>query len=168
MANYPIVTLGNPVLRSPCDPVTDFGPALSGLVDDLFAAMYRANGVGLAANQVGVGLRVFVYDCPDDDGVRHVGHVVNPGPVETGGELIEADEGCLSLPDLAFSTPRWSLAVVDGVDRDGRRVRVEGTGYFARCLQHETDHLNGRVYVDLLAGRLRREALRAVREATWT
>jgi peptide deformylase len=168
MSAYPIVYLGDPVLRSACDPVTSFDAALGRLVDDMFDAMYAARGVGLAANQVGVGLRVFVYDCDEDGGHGQVGHVVNPRLVETGGEIVEAEEGCLSLPGLYFPTPRAEHAVVEGFDRAGRPIRVEGKGYVARCLQHEAGHLEGRVYTDVLTGETRRAALRAIREATWS
>lgn len=97
--------LGDPVLHTPCEPVSDFGPELARLIEDMFATMYAANGVGLAANQVGVGLRVFVYDCPDDEDVRHLGHLVNPRLVEADGDVIRGPEGCLSLPGLEAPTP---------------------------------------------------------------
>jgi peptide deformylase len=156
---------GDPVLHRPCEPVTDFGPALGGLVEDMFATMYAARGVGLAANQIGVGLRVFVYDCPDDEDVRHLGHLVNPRLVEADGVVLRGPEGCLSLPGLEAGTERFDRAVVEGVRADGTPARVEGTGFFARCLQHEADHLEGRVYADRLTGPrralLRRRARRA-------
>jgi peptide deformylase len=168
MTAYPIVVLGDPVLRTQCDPVTEFDAALGRLVDDMFEAMYAANGVGLAANQIGVALRVFVFDCGEDGGHGQVGHVVNPRLVETGGDMQEDAEGCLSLPGLQFPTPRAAWAAVEGVDRTGAPVRVAGNRYLARCLQHEADHLDGRVYLDRLAGQTRRAALRAVREASWS
>lgn len=164
----PIRFLGDPVLRTAAEPVTAFDRELSRLVDDMFASMYAAEGVGLAANQIGVELSLFVYDCPDDEGERHRGHVVNPVLAAADGELVTAAEGCLSLPGLDFETPRYARAVVEGVDRRGEPVRVEGTGYFARCLQHETDHLVGHVYTDRLTGDERRNALRAIRSADWT
>ena len=160
----PVRLLGDPVLRTECDPVRTFDTALERLVDDMFVTMYEENGAGLAANQIGVGLRVFVYDCEDDKGRRHVGHVVNPRLVSTGGESLVAPEGCLSVPGLRFDTPRAAHAVAEGVDVKGRPVRVEGTGYFARCLQHECGHLDGRVYIDVLSGDVRREAMRAIRD----
>ena len=160
-----IRTLGDPVLRTPCDPVTAYDDALRQLVDDMVASMHAANGVGLAANQIGVGLAVFVYDCPDDEGVRHSGTVVNPTLVTADGEDIVAGEGCLSVPGLAFDTSRRAHAVVEGYDVDGSPITVEATGYLARCMQHETDHLAGTVYLDRLTGDERREALRAVRAA---
>jgi peptide deformylase len=163
----PIRYLGDPVLRTVCDPVTTFDADLKRLVDDMFVSMYEARGVGLAANQIGVSRQVFVYDCADDDGERHVGHVINPVLV-SDGELVVGVEGCLSLPGLNFPTPRHAHAMVEGVDADGRPVRVAGTGELARCLQHETGHLNGKVYIDMLSGEARRAALRAIRAAqTW-
>ncbi|WP_395108940.1 peptide deformylase [Actinomadura sp. SCN-SB] len=159
----PVRRLGDPVLRTECDPVRAFDASLERLIDDMFASMYEANGAGLAANQIGVPLRVFVYDCKDDEGRRHVGHVVNPTLVAADGDTLEEPEGCLSLPGLNFPTPRYAHAVVEGVDVKGEPVRVEGTGYFARCLQHETGHLRGQVYIDVLSGEARREAMRAIR-----
>ncbi|MEI5010450.1 peptide deformylase [Streptomyces sp. PmtA] len=158
---------GDPVLHAPCEPVTDFGPSLTRLIEDMYATMYAANGVGLAANQVGVPLRVFVYDCPDDEDVRHVGHVVNPRLVVADGIELRGPEGCLSLPGIEAGTTRYDHAVVEGVTRDGVPVRVDGTGFFARCLQHECDHLEGGVYVDRLTGLRRARALRAARRAPW-
>ncbi|MFD3945468.1 peptide deformylase [Streptomyces sp. NPDC058579] len=159
--------LGEPVLHTPCEPVVDFGPELERLVEDMFATMYEANGVGLAANQVGVGLRVFVYDCPDDEEVRHLGHLVNPRLVEADGDVIRGAEGCLSLPGLEAPTPRFDRAVVEGVLLDGTPARVEGTGFFARCLQHETDHLEGGVYADRVTGWRGSRLRRAIRKEPW-
>lgn len=160
--------LGDPVLHTPCEPVSDFGPGLKQLVEDMFATMYAAQGVGLAANQVGVGLRVFVYDCPDDEDVRHLGHIVNPRLVEADGVTVRGPEGCLSLPGLEAGTPRHDRAVVEGTTTDGEQVRVEGTGFFARCLLHECDHLEGIVYPDRLTGRRRAKVLRAAARAKWS
>ncbi|GHE42746.1 peptide deformylase 2 [Streptomyces longispororuber] len=164
----PLTLLGDPVLETPCAEVTDFGPELAALVEDMFATMYAARGVGLAANQVGVGLRVFVYDCPDDEDTRHLGHVVNPRVVELDGVTVRGPEGCLSLPGLEAATPRFDHAVVEGVTVSGEAVRVHGTGFFARCLQHECDHLAGGVYVDRVAGWRRRRLLRQVARAPWS
>ncbi|MGH3098939.1 MAG: peptide deformylase [Streptosporangiales bacterium] len=147
-----VTEIGEAVLHRPCREVTEVGTAaLHQLVDDMFLTMYVAEGVGLAANQMGVDLRVFVYDCGDEDGVRHVGHLVNPvleGPVEES--LAQKSEGCLSVPGPHADLARLDRMVARGADIDGRPVAIEGAGYFARCLQHETDHLNGRLYVDLL------------------
>ncbi|HXA59716.1 MAG TPA: peptide deformylase [Streptosporangiaceae bacterium] len=164
----PIRYLGDPVLRTSCDPVRAFDDRLAKLVDDMFASMYKAEGVGLAANQIGVSQQVFVYDCEDDEGVRHVGHLVNPVLVTEDGGIVAGEEGCLSVPGLHFTTPRHAHAVVTGVDRHGEPVTVEGTGHFARCLQHECHHLRGGVYLDVLTGDSRRAALRAVRSASWS
>ncbi|MEX3107527.1 MULTISPECIES: peptide deformylase [unclassified Streptomyces] len=158
-----ITEVGEEVLHRPCRDVTEFGPDLAALIDDMFLTMYLANGAGLAANQVGVDLRLFVYDCPDDEGVRHVGHIVNPvlAPLPAAGRrLLDDDEGCLSVPGAVMDVPRPDLAVVHGYDRTGTPVTIEGTGYFARCLAHETDHVNGHVYLDRLSKRDRKEALR--------
>ncbi|MYW11080.1 peptide deformylase [Streptomyces sp. SID2563] len=159
--------LGDPVLHAPCEPVTEFGPSLARLVEDMFATMYEARGVGLAANQIGVPSQVFVFDCPDDEDVRHLGHVVNPVLVEADGITVRGSEGCLSLPGLEAGTPRFDHAVVEGVTMTGEPVRIDGTGFFARCLQHECDHLEGRVYTDRLTGLRRARVLRAARRASW-
>ncbi|MGI8695880.1 MAG: peptide deformylase [Mycobacteriales bacterium] len=164
----PIRYLGDPVLRTPTDEVTSFDRELSRLVDDMFASMYEAEGVGLAANQIGVGLSVFVYDCHDASDEWHVGHVVNPRLVSTEGETIADPEGCLSLPFLSYDTPRYFRAAVEGADLHGEPLRIEGDGYLARCLQHESGHLQGQVYIDTLIGGARREAMRDIRAADWS
>ncbi|GGX68489.1 peptide deformylase 2 [Streptomyces fructofermentans] len=163
----PLSLLGDPVLHSPCEDVTEFGAELALLVEDMFATMYAAEGVGLAANQVGRPLRVFVYDCPDDEDRRHVGHVVNPRLVEADGMVLRGPEGCLSLPGLEAGTERYDHAVVEGVTADGRPVRVHGTGWFARCLQHECDHLDGGLYVDRVTGWRQRRVMRQAARASW-
>ncbi|MFJ2292036.1 peptide deformylase [Streptomyces sp. NPDC087894] len=159
-----VTVVGEEVLRRPCREVTAFDSTeLSTLIDDMFLTMYVADGAGLAANQVGVGLRLFVYDCPDDNGVRHVGHIINPVldlPDPGSRRLVDDAEGCLSVPGAMMAVPRTNRAVVRGFDKDGRPLVVEGQGYFARCLQHETDHLAGHTYLDRLSGRDRKEALR--------
>ncbi|MEU0193095.1 peptide deformylase [Streptomyces afghaniensis] len=168
-----ITEVGEEVLHKPCRDVTEFGPDLAALIDDMFLTMYTADGAGLAANQVGVDLRLFVYDCPDDEGVRHVGHIVNPElePLDAAHRrLLDEGEGCLSVPGATMDLPRPDRAVVRGYDRDGEPLVIEGTGYFARCLEHETDHVNGQVYLDRLSGRERKDALRqmaARREAVF-
>jgi len=149
---HPIIRYGSAVLHRPCAPVESFGTDLRALVNDMFASMYAAHGVGLAANQIGVGLRVFVYDCPDDTGENRVGYVVNPVLTTAGALAPPATEaeGCLSVPGQEAEVTRARVATVTGADADGRPVSVTGTGLLARCLQHETDHLRGTVYVDLL------------------
>ncbi|MFI9591563.1 peptide deformylase [Nonomuraea sp. NPDC052265] len=158
----PIVHVGDPVLHHPCEPVTRFDGELAALVDDMFASMYAAEGVGLAANQIGVPLRVFVYDCPDAEGVQHKGVVVNPTLELPGlGErrLDPDEEGCLSVPGQFAPLPRPDHAAVHGFDAEGRPVTVEGTGLLARCLQHETDHLDGYLYIDRLPAKRRKQVL---------
>ncbi|MFF9624171.1 peptide deformylase [Streptomyces griseosporeus] len=163
----PLTLLGDPILHQPCEDVTAFGPELATLVEDLFATMYASQGVGLAANQVGEPLRVFVYDCPDDEDVRHLGHVVNPRLTEADGVVIRGPEGCLSLPGLEAGTERYDHAVVEGFTVTGDPVTVHGTGFFARCLQHEMDHLAGTVYADRVRGWRHRRLRRQIDRASW-
>jgi peptide deformylase len=157
-----ITLYGQPVLHEPCAPVTSFDEELSRLVDDMFESMYAAEGVGLAANQIGVPLRIFVYDC-GTDGDRAVGHVINPTlTVPKGRRHLDVDsEGCLSVPGPYADLGRMDEATVTGFDRTGRPITVRGTGLLARCLQHECDHLDGVVYVDHLSPRKRRAILAA-------
>ncbi|MCS0634364.1 peptide deformylase [Streptomyces sp. LP05-1] len=165
----PITVVGNPVLHKECQDVTEFGEELARLVDDMFASQRTAEGVGLAANQIGVDRKVFVYDCPDDEGVRHVGVVCNPVLEELAPELRvldDSNEGCLSVPTAYASLARPDYAVVRGQDAQGNPIKVRGTGYFARCLQHETDHLYGYLYIDRLSKRERKDALRQMAEGT--
>lgn len=172
MAVHPIRIAGDPVLHEPTREVTEFNEDLRTLVDDMFETMEAANGVGLAANQIGVNLRVFVYDCPDDSGTRHRGLVVNPvlktsEIPETMPDPEDDLEGCLSVPGESFPTGRAAQATVTGQDLDGEPVTVQGTDYFARCLQHETDHLDGYLYLDRLIGRHTREAKRMLKRNDW-
>jgi peptide deformylase len=149
---------GDPVLRTPCDPVTVFDAAITELCTDLLDTVTARDGrAGLAANQIGVGLRAFSWYV---DG--HAGVVVNPRLVNLEGEQ-DGSEGCLSLPDLWFALRRSEFAVVEGVDADGSPITVQGTGLLARALQHECGHLDGQLFVDLLEGDVRREAMRAAR-----
>lgn len=160
MAVLQIRIVGDPVLRSPAENVTVFGPELARLVADMEETMRDVQGAGLAAPQVGVGLRVFTYDI---DG--HAGYVVNP-VIEVSDERQPlGSEGCLSVPGLGYETPRPEWARVTGVDVNGDPVEVEGTGMLARCLQHECDHLDGRLYIDRLAGEQRKDAMRSIRAA---
>ncbi|MEV0093495.1 peptide deformylase [Streptomyces sp. NPDC050738] len=165
----PITVVGNPVLHKECKNVTEFGPELAQLIDDMFASQKAAEGVGLAANQIGVDQKVFVYDCPDDDGVRHTGVVCNPVLEELPADqrvLDDGNEGCLSVPTAYAELARPDYAVVHGQDAEGNPIKVRGTGYFARCLQHETDHLYGYLYIDRLSKRDRKDALRQMEEGT--
>ncbi len=157
----PITRYGDPVLHRPCTEVTEFDEALGSLVDDMFASMYAADGVGLAANQIGVDARVFVVDCADAEENRVVAHVVNPVIVVADDRELDTDsEGCLSVPGGWADLARPTAATVTGVDRNGEPVRIDGTGLLARCLQHEVDHLNGLLYVDRLPARQRKEIVR--------
>jgi peptide deformylase len=150
---------GDPVLRTRCDEVMAFDSALADLCRDLIDTVTAVEGrAGLAANQIGVGLRAFSWFV---DGA--VGVVVNPRLVATEGEQ-EGDEGCLSLPGLWFPLARPAYAAVEGVDHNGEPVTVDGTGLMARCLLHESGHLDGQLYVDLLSGETKKAALRAARE----
>ncbi len=172
MAVRPIRIVGDPVLNTPTRLVTEFGSTLYALLADMFDTMAAAQGVGLAANQIGVDLRVFVYDCPDGDGVRQRGVVVNPvlETSELPAGMPDPDddwEGCLSVPGESFPTGRASWAQVTGFDPGGAPLTVEGTGYLARCLQHETDHLDGILYLNRLVGRYSREARKMVRAQGW-
>ncbi|QGV78656.1 peptide deformylase [Streptomyces ficellus] len=165
----PITVVGNPVLHKECKDVTAFDDELARLVDDMFASQRTAEGVGLAANQIGVDLKVFVYDCPDDEGVRHVGVVCNPVLEDLPADrrvLDDSNEGCLSVPTAYASLARPDYAVVRGQDVQGNPIKVRGTGYFARCLQHETDHLYGYLYIDRLSKRERKDALKQMAEGT--
>ncbi len=161
----PIVTYGSdPVLHRRCAEVTVFDEALRRLVLDMFASMTEADGVGLAANQIGVDARLFVIDCPDADGADVVGYVVNPvltllPPRDDEPEEEVTEEGCLSVPGPYADLPRAFRARVDGVDIGGKPVTIEATGMAARCLQHEVDHLDGVVYVDRLPEDLRERLL---------
>lgn len=172
MAIHPIRVVGDPVLRTPTRPVTSFDDDLRRLIDDLFETNTAANGAGLAANQIGADLRVFVYDLADDDGDRHRGAVVNP-TIETDGvpaTMPDPDddfEGCLSVPGETYPTARAHWAKVTGFDGDGTPVEAIGTGFVARCFQHETDHLDGLLYLDRLVGRYAKEAKRMLKRNAW-
>lgn len=158
-----VTEIGEEILHRPLVTVTEFDTSeLHTLIDDMFATLAIAEGVGLAANQVAVDLRLFVYDLLDPEtGVRHVGHVFNP-ELETDDRegTEEMGEGCLSVPGPHADLFRNTYAVVTGQDVTGAPIRLEGHGYFARLLQHETDHLNGRLYVDLLSKRERKRVLK--------
>lgn len=153
--------IGDPVLRTRASEVVDFDAELRGLVADLTATMLDAPGVGLAAPQIGVGLRVFTYHV---DGV--LGHVVNP-VLALDGELEETDERCLSIPGLTALAPRAPRAVARGFDQHGEPVRIEGSALLAQCFQHETDHLDGVLFIDRLDSDERRRALKIIRSAEW-
>lgn len=159
MAIREIRTLGDPVLRTPALDVTEFDDALRTLVRDMFETMEAAPGVGLAAPQIGVSRRVFVFDSGE---VR--GAVCNPRIVDRSEETVESDEGCLSLPGLYFPVSRALRVRLEGQDPDGAPVSYEGEELLARIFQHETDHLDGVLFIDRLTSEHRREAMRLLRE----
>jgi peptide deformylase len=154
----PIREVGDPVLRTPADPVKNFDLELAGLVRDLLETVDHPGRAGLAAPQIGVGLRAFSYNIDDE-----IGHIVNPTIVELSEETQDGDEGCLSVPGIWAPTVRAMHAVVEGFDVDGKPITLEGTGLMARCLQHEVDHLDGKLFLDRLTGEARKTALRALR-----
>jgi peptide deformylase len=161
-----ITVAGDPVLHTATRKVEKFDDELAALVDDMFASMAQAEGVGLAAPQIGVDLAVFVYDCPDSSGVHQVGHVVNP-TIETSGPPDIGDEGCLSVPGPYYELERASIATVRGYDMHGAEIEVTGSGFFARCLQHETDHLRGLLFIDHMPRNRRRRILREMEPFDW-
>jgi peptide deformylase len=154
----PLRLLGDPVLRTACDRVLRFDAALARLVEDLMDTVQVPGRAGLAANQIGASLAVFSYDV---DG--QLGYVINPEITEASGSQ-EGPEACLSIPGVSAIRPRAAHAVVTGVDLRQQPVVVTGTGELARCLQHETDHLRGELYIDGLTGPERRAVLRQLRE----
>ncbi len=161
MAVQPIRLFGDPVLRTKAAPVVDFDAELRRLVADLTDTMLDAPGAGLAAPQIGVGLRVFTYSV---EGV--VGHLVNP-TLQLSEETQDGEEGCLSIPELRFECRRALSVVAHGFDAHGEPVVVEGSRLLARAVQHETDHLDGVLFVDRLDRETRRVAMRAIRQAEW-
>ncbi|MBX6767599.1 MAG: peptide deformylase [Actinomadura rubrobrunea] len=161
MAVKPIRLFGDPVLRTPAEPVKDFDKELRQLVKDLTDTMLDAPGVGLAAPQLGVSLRVFTYYVDD-----RLGHLVNP-TLDLSDEQETDDEGCLSLPGLSFPTPRAVRAVAKGFNMYGEPITLEGTHLLARCVQHETDHLDGVIFIDRMDPEQRKAAMKAIREAEW-
>ena len=152
---------GDPVLTTPTSPVTDFDKELRTLVRDLTETMLNAPGAGLAAPQIGVALRVFVWDVDGE-----LGHLVNPS-LDLSDELQEGDEGCLSFPELLYPTPRAMRAVAKGFNMHGEPVTVEGTELLARALQHESDHLDGILFIERLSESDRKSAMKAIRESEW-
>lgn len=170
MTIRPITMIGHRALDQKARKVREVTPQIQALVADMIETSDAAHGAGLAAPQVGARWRIFVYSCADGDGTMRRGHVINPvlerfGPLELDPETIE---GCLSVPGEGFPTARHRGARVRGTDLEGRAVEIadEG-GVLARCLQHEVDHLDGRLYLDRLTPTLRREALDAVRDRGW-
>ncbi len=160
MAMRDIRVVGDPVLRTPCEPIRDRDARVRSLVEDLLETVDADGRAGLAANQIGVNLRAFSWNIDDE-----IGYVLNPRLVEVSEEEYQdGDEGCLSVPGLWYPTKRAWYARVVGEDLDGREVVVEGTELMARCLQHECDHLDGKLFLDRLERAERKKAMRAIRE----
>ncbi|WP_330179332.1 peptide deformylase [Nocardia sp. NBC_01503] len=172
MTVRPILIAGDPRLAEKALPAAVFDSELAAFVDDLFETNTAADGAGLAANQIGDPRAIFVYDLLDEQGVRRRGHIVNPvletsEIPETMPDPEDDLEGCLSVPGEWFPTGRAKWARVTGVDKTGAPVIAEGAGYFARCLQHETDHLAGHLYLHRLIGRNQRAARRMIKDRQW-
>ena len=161
MAIQTIRLFGDPVLRTPAEPVTTFDKELRTLVKDLEETMMHAPGAGLAAPQIGVSLRVFTYYV---DGA--LGHLINPD-LDLSEELQDGEEGCLSFPGIYYNTPRALRVVAKGFDLHGEPLTVEGSELLARAVQHETDHLDGILFIDRMDRDQRKLALKAIREAEW-
>ncbi|WP_298861015.1 peptide deformylase [uncultured Microbacterium sp.] len=153
---------GDPVLRQKCAPVETIDDGIRALIADLVETVEVPGRAGVAANQIGVALRAFSYNIDGD-----IGYVINPVLTEVRGEAVEIGEGCLSVPGLWHDTPRHPWARVEGIDLDGNPVVLEGEGLLAQALQHETDHLDGMVYLGRLRGETRKQAMREVRESDW-
>ncbi|MEY3472710.1 MAG: hypothetical protein RLY22_213 [Actinomycetota bacterium] len=172
MTIRPIFIAGEPVLHTRAAEVTSFDENLVRLVEDMYETMDKAPGVGLAAPQIGVGLRVFVYNYDDDEGNPRRGEVINPvlelGPIETGPADEDTEvEGCLSAPGERFPLKRAERAVVTGVDLNQNPVRIDASGWFARIMQHEFDHLDGLLYLDRLDKEWHDERKLMIRERGW-
>ncbi|WP_407317415.1 peptide deformylase [Isoptericola halotolerans] len=159
MAMREIRVVPDPVLRTACDEITTIDDRVRGLVDDLLETVDAEGRAGLAANQIGVNLRAFSWNVDDE-----IGYVLNPRLVDVSEEIQDGDEGCLSVPRLYYPTTRAWYARVEGTDLDGNPVVVEGTDLMARCLQHECDHLDGKLYLDRLERGTRKKAMRELRE----
>ena len=161
MAIQPIRLFGDPVLRTPAAPVETFDKELRKLVKDLTDTMQDAPGAGLAAPQIGVSLRVFTYWVDDE-----LGHLINPD-LDLSDEVQDGDEGCLSLPGITFDTKRAMRVVAKGFNMYGEPVVIEGSELLARAVQHETDHLDGILFIDRLDTEARKEAMRVIRQQEW-
>lgn len=161
MSIQPIRLFGDPVLTTKALPVVDFDKELRVLVQDLTETMLDAPGAGLAAPQIGVSLRVFTYWVDDV-----VGHLINPS-LDLSDEMQDGPEGCLSIPDISIDTKRSMQVIAKGMNMHGEPVVIEGTALLARAIQHETDHLDGILFVDRLDAEARKEAMRQIREAEW-
>lgn len=162
MAERPIRLFGDPVLKTVSDPITVIDERVRGLVADLIDSVRLPGRAGVAAAQIGVNLRAFSYNVDGE-----VGYILNPVIVELTGEPELVDEGCLSVPGLWYPTLRYPFARVTGIDLDSKPIELSGTGLMAQALQHETDHLDGMLYLDRLDRPSRKAAMKEVRESTW-
>jgi peptide deformylase len=162
MTERPIRLFGDPVLRSACDPIKPGDARAAALVADLVENVALPGRAGLAANQIGVGLRAFSYNIDDE-----IGYIINPVLVEASGEPELVDEGCLSVPGFYFPRLRHPFARVTGIDLEGNPIELSGTGLMAQALQHETDHLDGHLFIEGLEPEAKREAMRLIRLAPW-
>lgn len=162
MPERQIRLFGDPVLKTVSDPILAIDDRVRGLVKDLVDSVLLPGRAGVAAAQIGVNLRAFSFNIGGD-----VGYVLNPEIVELSGEPEAVDEGCLSVPGLWYPTPRYPFARVTGIDLDGEPIELSGTGIMAQALQHETDHLNGLLYLDRLDKENRRAAMKEIRESAW-
>jgi len=162
MTERQIRLFGDPVLRSACDLIAPGDPRITVLIEDLLETVRVPGRAGLAANQIGVGLRAFSYNIDGE-----VGYIVNPVLVEASGELELVEEGCLSVPGFYFPRKRHPFARVTGIDLDGKPIELSGEGVLAQALQHETDHLDGHLFIEGLEPETKREAMRAIRQAAW-
>lgn len=157
---------GDPVLGSRAEEISRFDAGLRALASDMLETMDKAGGVGLAANQVGILKRIFVYDCSHtQSGLR--GAIVNPVWTPLGAQQQIGPEGCLSIPGISAETTRFNQVFVSGQDIEGRPVSMVASGLMARCIQHETDHLDGVLFLQRLEAPVRKEAMRAIRESEW-
>lgn len=162
MTERQIRLFGDPVLKTPSEQIGELDDGVRGLVEDLLDTVRLPGRAGVAAAQIGVNLRAFSYNV---DG--RIGYMLNPVITELSGEPELMDEGCLSVPGLWYPTRRYPAATATGIDLDGNAIEVSGTGILAQALQHETDHLNGMLYLDRLDKESRRAAMRQVRESDW-
>jgi peptide deformylase len=171
MAVLPIIITGDPVLHTPANPVTAFDRSLNTLVTDMFETMEEAPGVGLAAPQVGVSQRIFVYDWIDDDDTRWRGVAINPELWHTPTPIHEPneadEEGCLSIPGERFGLVRADRVILRAVDLDQKPFEIEASGWLARIFQHEYDHLDGVLYADRLREPDAKAAAKAIRKQGW-
>ena len=162
MTERQIRHFGDPVLKTPSDLIDTIDDGARSLVEDLLDSVRPPGRAGVAASQIGVNLRAFSYNVDGE-----IGYIINPVIAETRGELELVEEGCLSVPGLWYPTPRYPFARVTGIDLDGNPVELSGTGLLAQALQHETDHLDGLLYLDRLGKEDRRAAMKEVRESSW-